>query len=1120
MSEHRQATVDALTSMGFAEYAAEAADIFDSDVQAAIDWALRKSTIGTMPKRFKRVGNNEFNYTFYNSLVSIGNDDYRVVDYDPDYQFILIEPRFQSIIRDEQQPDPRWIALADPSLTWNRESHMTKPELQPINDMKHCLGNICLPIDPAFTNAPGAFNPNSDYQQQQGAFFTDELCRINSQGQPVGNLPNMYNRLRVMKSRCPALGVIWQSLLYYSDKYHEGLRITPNTPEPRCINNKRLRWTKTIAYTRMMLILEYHGHGLFRHGESFDLSREFICGLPRLFKDSDQPELVKKIPELMLPLWRQYNRPNNHMRRKKKEWLDACASVFTLRDAEIVSYDGEHWSGNYFKAKIYMSDLIFANGRSLAAESMNWLHLKNIMLAVEYGMTYVTRFPSVLIHKCEGLPEPSTPSMSNHGIAYYDHYNQMTLVEWGKVFLEWGHRKFDDEDVLVAIGADELECNPGLYPHQAAVVNWMELQEMMAGTGEAWTKTELTSGFVMYRHAMGNIMNQEMYDNYILTQPSGGILAQAVGSGKTKEMLFLIRNRKEAWRKEFLMSPDDVLNLDGIMEQYHKTLVVVPTTMISTWEEECKRWTPELKVNVYYGNRRKIPPGDVSDIVITTYRTVCSELSFNSANIKHQALGAHYWKRVILDEGHHIRDMGSRTFKAINNIKLAYKASKWIITATPVIKSVTDMCAYFAFLGVYPWVNLAALPHHSYISRSISSIMYALSSYSETYPTIANGVRERVRQTMWYQSKQTVAEISDLKPASINDVTITIPADESHSKLMGLLREQIDERVKSDPTANNYSQRLKWMSWLRFCAFNPAMVPTAAYGRAMTKTSEAGMPVIMTSAETLNLPNVTDKFQASLKNDLANLDNQRCPVCLDTIDTPTITACGHIFCFECINNAFIHQQTARKKCPCCRQDLQNSVLREIKMEDSVSGTDKDFSICEHPMVGATEVLDTTIEELKTWRDVRSPKVKRLVEWFQSTDEKCLVFTSLSGVVLGDIQQALQEADIKHVVVSGSMTRHQRARAIDTFQNDKTCRAFLLTTRSASYGLTLTAASSIIFFEPCMNRSLRDQCIGRMDRIGQKKKCLDVITFAVEGSIEEKLAEVVKVKNWSFKDVNL
>ena len=1119
MSEHHQATVDALTSMGFAEYAVEAANLFDSDVQAAIDWALRKSVIGTMPKRFKRAG-NEFNYTFYNSLVSIGNDDYRVVDYDPDYQIILIEPRFQSIIRDEQQPDPRWVTLADPSLTWNRESHMTKPELQPINDMKHYVGDISIPIDPAFTNAPGAFNPNSDYQQQQGAFFTDELCRMNNQGQPVGNLPNMYNRLRVMKSRCPALGVIWQSLLYYSDKYHEGLRLTPDFPEPRCINNKRLRWTKTIAYTRMMLILEYHGsQDDYPLASNVDIDREFICSLPRLFKNCPNQELVKKLPELMLPLWRQYSRPNNYMRRKKREWLDACASVFTLRDAEIVSYDGRGWTGNYFRVKIYMSDMIFKNGRSMAAESMNWLHLKNIINAVRMGDKLFTHFPECLTHKCEGLPDAPIPSMANRGIAYYDHYNQLTLVEWGKIFLEWSHRLPDDDGVMCDREERESNEENGFFDHQSKLIDWMWEKEGRGywmdhlGVGNGWHKMILPSGFVMYQHDLGNLMNQEMYDTYVVPKPTGGIIAQSVGSGKTKEMLTLIqrnRNMKIEIAKTSSEGP-----------QLQKTLVVLPTTMISTWESECKRWTPELKVNVYYGNRRKIPYDDDSDIVITTYRTVCSELSTNSANIKHQDLGRCTWDRVVLDEGHHIRDMGSRTFKAVNNIKMKPKSYRWIITATPIIKSSMDMCAYLAFLRVYPWVTLDNLPHHSYISRSISSIMYAISSYSETYPAIAEAVRTVIRETMWYQSKRTIAEISpELSLASINDVTITIPANESHSRLMTLLRQRIDERVKNDPTANNYSQRLKWMSWLRFSAFNPGMVPTAAYGRAMTKTSEAGMPVIMTSAESLSLPNVTDNFQESVKNDLANLDNQRCPVCLDTIDTPTITACGHIFCFECINNAFIHQQTARKKCPCCRNDLQNSVLREIKMEDSVSGTDKDFSICEHPMVGATEVLDTTIEELKTWRDVRSPKVKRLVEWFQNTDEKCLVFTSLSGAVLGDIQQALQEANIKHVVVSGSMTRHQRARAIDTFQNDKTCRAFLLTTRSASYGLTLTAASSIIFFEPCMNRSLRDQCIGRMDRIGQKKKCLDVITFAVQGSIEEKLAEVVKVKNWSFKDVNL
>ena len=54
----------------------------------------------------------------------------------------------------------------------------------------------------------------------------------------------------------------------------------------------------------------------------------------------------------------------------------------------------------------------------------------------------------------------------------------------------------------------------------------------------------------------------------------------------------------------------------------------------------------------------------------------------------------------------------------------------------------------------------------------------------------------------------------------------------------------------------------------------------------------------------------------------------------------------------------------------------------------------------------------------------------------------------------------------------------------------------------------------------MNRSLRNQCIGRMDRLSQKSKKLSVITFAVKNSIEETLAEIVKVKNWSFKDVGL
>ena len=254
-----------------------------------------------------------------------------------------------------------------------------------------------------------------------------------------------------------------------------------------------------------------------------------------------------------------------------------------------------------------MSDMIFKNGRSMAAESMNWLHLKNVLDAVRMGDELFTHFPECLTHKCEGLPEPAT-SMANHGIAYYDHYNQLTLVEWGKIFLEWAHRKGED--------IPPWQNAPDLYSHQASILEWMKEKERNAGKGDGWHKMELASGFVMYQHELGNIINQEMYDQYITEKPSGGIVAQAVGSGKTKEMLFLIRDSIGSFKK---------------LGRNDQTLVVVPTTMISTWEDECKRWTPELKVCVYHGNRRKIPYDDDPDIVITTYRTVCSELSSNSS---------------------------------------------------------------------------------------------------------------------------------------------------------------------------------------------------------------------------------------------------------------------------------------------------------------------------------------------------------------------------------------------------------------------------------------------------------------------------------------------------------
>lgn len=81
-----------------------------------------------------------------------------------------------------------------------------------------------------------------------------------------------------------------------------------------------------------------------------------------------------------------------------------------------------------------------------------------------------------------------------------------------------------------------------------------------------------------------------------------------------------------------------------------------------------------------------------------------------------------------------------------------------------------------------------------------------------------------------------------------------------------------------------------------------------------------------------------------------------------------------------------------------------------------------------------------------------------------------------------------------------MTPKQRAKAIKDFQEDETVRVFVLTTKTAAVGLTLTAAKHILFLEPCTDTNLRKQAIGRIRRIGQTHSVC-IHTFKTLGTIE-------------------
>lgn len=93
------------------------------------------------------------------------------------------------------------------------------------------------------------------------------------------------------------------------------------------------------------------------------------------------------------------------------------------------------------------------------------------------------------------------------------------------------------------------------------------------------------------------------------------------------------------------------------------------------------------------------------------------------------------------------------------------------------------------------------------------------------------------------------------------------------------------------------------------------------------------------------------------------------------------------------------------------------------------------------------------------------------------DEKMLVF-SQSIKILDMLEKIIESKNIKMIRMDGSDKSTIREEKVQKFQNNTRIKAFLLTTGVGSVGLTLTAATTVIIFDPDWNPSKDDQAVDR------------------------------------------
>jgi SNF2 family DNA or RNA helicase len=113
--------------------------------------------------------------------------------------------------------------------------------------------------------------------------------------------------------------------------------------------------------------------------------------------------------------------------------------------------------------------------------------------------------------------------------------------------------------------------------------------------------------------------------------------------------------------------------------------------------------------------------------------------------------------------------------------------------------------------------------------------------------------------------------------------------------------------------------------------------------------------------------------------------------------------------------------------------------------------------------------------------------------------RILLFSQFT-TMLGLIEQELKKAKIGYVKLTGQ-TR-DRETPVRRFQEGK-IPLFLISLKAGGVGLNLTAADTVIHFDPWWNPAVERQATDRAHRIGQQKKVF-VYKLLCEGTLEEKI----------------
>ena len=148
----------------------------------------------------------------------------------------------------------------------------------------------------------------------------------------------------------------------------------------------------------------------------------------------------------------------------------------------------------------------------------------------------------------------------------------------------------------------------------------------------------------------------------------------------------------------------------------------------------------------------------------------------------------------------------------------------------------------------------------------------------------------------------------------------------------------------------------------------------------------------------------------------------------------------------------------------------------------------------------------------TIKPIKNNRIKELLDTLEEIHGKVVIWAHYQYDVETIVEHLKEEyGDNSFVTYYGKTPMSERQDNIQKFQDPESPVRFLVgTTQTGGYGITLTAASTMIYYSNGYDLEKRQQSEARIDRIGQKFP-MTYIDLMVEDTVDERIVKALRKK---------